>query len=217
MEGLGSRLGRVSARYGPTQTVFNGPVRKWKKKWVHVTSSSSSSSSSSAAVSQTNGNGNGNNSSNGSPLLLCKWTPLSSNPSDNNGGAPPDEEPQPKRRFRYTPIVVLEERKKILEEKVDDEAKESETNLFTDLSTSKTNEMNSETALKNETQDSNASNLDLDLCLKGGDNDSDSPSKEDQLMKSTIGLINSSGIVPTSSLPAILYDTFSIVLRDDAL
>ncbi|TXG67474.1 hypothetical protein EZV62_008749 [Acer yangbiense] len=199
MEGVGSRLGRASARYGPTQTVFNGPVRKWKKKWVHVTSSSSSSSS--AAVSQTNGNSN-NTSSNGSPLLLCKWTPLPSNPSDNNGGAPPDEEPQPKRRFRYTPIVVLEERKKILEEKVEDEAKESETNLFTDLSTSKTNEMNSETALMNETQtmsgpfvlkkrvlmvDSNASNLDLDLCLKGVDNDSDSPSKEDQLMKSTIG------------------------------
>ncbi|KAK0602765.1 hypothetical protein LWI29_036766 [Acer saccharum] len=184
MEGVGSRLGRASARYGPTQTVFNGPVRKWKKKWVHVTSSSSSSSS--AAVSQTNGNSN-NTGSNGSPLLLCKWTPLPSNPSDNNGGAPPDEEPQPKRRFRYTPIVVLEERKKILEEKVEDEAKESETNLFTDLSTSKTNEMISETALTNETQDSNASNLDLDLCLKGVDNDSDSPSKEDQLMKSTIG------------------------------
>ncbi|KAK3199829.1 hypothetical protein Dsin_023244 [Dipteronia sinensis] len=154
MEGVGSRLGRASARYGPTQTVFNGPVRKWRKKWVHVTSSSSSSSSSSsAAVSQTNGNGNNNNtSSNGSPLLLCKWTPLSSNPSDNNGGAPLDEEPPPRRRFRYTPIAVLEERKKILEEKVEDEAKESETNLFTALSTSKTNEMNRETALKNKTQ-----------------------------------------------------------------
>ncbi|KAK2639841.1 hypothetical protein Ddye_027636 [Dipteronia dyeriana] len=204
MEAVGSRLGRASARYGTTQTVFNGPVRKWKKKWVHVTSSSSS-----AAVSQTNGNSNSNNNntgSNGSPLLLCKWTPLSSNPSDNNGGAPLDEEPPPKRRFRYTPIAVIEERKKILEEKVEDEAKESETNLFTALSTSKTNEMNSETALNCETElliyllmqrfefdydrnlwDSNTSNLDLDLCLKGGDNDSDSPSKEDQLMKSTIG------------------------------
>lgn len=97
MEGVGSRLGRASARYGPTQTVFNGPVRKWKKKWVHISSSSSSSAS---ALSQSNGTGNG------SPLVLCKWTPLSSSPSsaaDVNGGGTP-EEPPPKRRFRYTPV-----------------------------------------------------------------------------------------------------------------
>ncbi|KAB5560345.1 hypothetical protein DKX38_005302 [Salix brachista] len=35
MEGVGARLGRSSTRYGPT-TVFSGPVRKWKKRWVHV-------------------------------------------------------------------------------------------------------------------------------------------------------------------------------------
>ncbi|XP_031286446.1 uncharacterized protein LOC116145153 [Pistacia vera] len=96
MEGVGSRLGRASARYGPTQAVFNGPVRRWKKKWVHVSSSPSSSSS----VSQSNGHSK-NSTNNGSPLLLCKWTPLSSNPSDK-GGAPPEE--PPKRRFRYTPV-----------------------------------------------------------------------------------------------------------------
>ncbi|KAL5737541.1 hypothetical protein ACOSP7_030302 [Xanthoceras sorbifolium] len=193
MEGVGSRLGRASARYGPTQAVFNGPVRKWKKRWVHVSSSSSSTSSSSSvtAASQSNGHNISTTTTtgNGTPLLLCKWTPLSSNPSDINGGAPPEDPPPPKRRFRYTPIAVLEERKKALEEKVEEEARESETNLFTDLSTSKTIEMNSETALKKETQtqDSNTSHLDLGLCLQGGDHDSDSPSKEDQLIKSTIG------------------------------
>ncbi|KAF2285711.1 hypothetical protein GH714_007322 [Hevea brasiliensis] len=42
MEGVGSRLGRASSRYGPSATaaVFNGPVRKWRKKWVHVSPSS---------------------------------------------------------------------------------------------------------------------------------------------------------------------------------
>uniref|UniRef100_A0A2P2LEC7 Uncharacterized protein MANES_05G109900 n=1 Tax=Rhizophora mucronata TaxID=61149 RepID=A0A2P2LEC7_RHIMU len=40
MEGVGSRLGRASSRYGPpaAAAVFSGPVRKWKKKWVHVSS-----------------------------------------------------------------------------------------------------------------------------------------------------------------------------------
>lgn len=90
MEGVGSRLGRASARYGPTQTVFNGPVRKWKKKWVHVSSAS-----------QSNGHSTTTTNNNGSPLLLCKWTPLPSNPSEKGGALP--EEP-PKRRFRYTPV-----------------------------------------------------------------------------------------------------------------
>uniref|UniRef100_A0A1D1ZAJ3 Protein CONTINUOUS VASCULAR RING 1 n=1 Tax=Anthurium amnicola TaxID=1678845 RepID=A0A1D1ZAJ3_9ARAE len=35
MEGVGARLGRSSTRYGPV-TVFSGPVRRWKKRWVHV-------------------------------------------------------------------------------------------------------------------------------------------------------------------------------------
>nr|GMC47428.1 uncharacterized protein LOC109190452 [Ipomoea batatas] len=38
MEGVGSRFGRASSRYGsaPTPAVFSGPVRKWKKQWVIV-------------------------------------------------------------------------------------------------------------------------------------------------------------------------------------
>uniref|UniRef100_A0A5B6ZJ62 Uncharacterized protein n=1 Tax=Davidia involucrata TaxID=16924 RepID=A0A5B6ZJ62_DAVIN len=70
MEGVGSRLGRASSRYGPA-TVFTGPVRKWKKQWVHV--SSSSSNVSYQNTSQSNGNGNNN----ASTLLLCRWTPIS--------------------------------------------------------------------------------------------------------------------------------------------
>ncbi|KAA8523634.1 hypothetical protein F0562_010057 [Nyssa sinensis] len=104
MEGVGSRLGRASARYGPA-TVFTGPVRKWKKQWVHV--SSSSSNASYQNTSQANGNGN----SNGSTLLLCRWTPISQtnngNPDYNSGKPEP-----PRRKFRYTPIVVLEEAEK---------------------------------------------------------------------------------------------------------
>ncbi|KAJ4725174.1 Golgin family A protein [Melia azedarach] len=178
MEGVGSRLGRASARYGPTQTVFSGPVRKWKKKWVHVSSSSSST------VSQSNGHNSSN--SNGSPLLLCKWTPLSPNPSDNNGATP--EEP-PKRRFRYTPIAVLQEQKKAFSEKDEDEARESETIMFTAQPNSETNELNIDEALTKETQeDSNVTHWDLDLCLKGqsGDHESVGRSKEDLLIKSAI-------------------------------
>lgn len=38
---VGSRLGRASSRYGPSATaaMFNGLVRKWKKKWIHVSPS----------------------------------------------------------------------------------------------------------------------------------------------------------------------------------
>ncbi|XP_044497905.1 uncharacterized protein LOC123219986 [Mangifera indica] len=157
MEGVGSRLGRASARYGPTQTVFNGPVRKWKKKWVHVSSAS-----------QSNGHSTTTTTNNGSPLLLCKWTPIPSNPSEKGGALP--EEP-PKRRFRYTPIVVIEDRKKAIEEKDDDETKETETNVFTNWSSSKRNELTVDKALMKETQDSNTSHLDLGLCLKGHGDD----------------------------------------------
>ncbi|XP_048323264.1 uncharacterized protein LOC107414555 isoform X2 [Ziziphus jujuba] len=110
MEGVGARLGRSSTRYGPA-TVFNGPVRKWKKTWVHVSSpSTSSSSSSSAAASNTttnhshhhhaqihtpNGTTNGNNVSH---LVLYKWTPITQSQNSaingnntNNGNNTPDK------------------------------------------------------------------------------------------------------------------------------
>ncbi|KAH9803966.1 Golgin family A protein [Citrus sinensis] len=171
MEGVGSRMGRASARYGPTQTVFNGPVRKWKKRWVHVLSSSPST------ISQSNGHNNNNNSNsiNGAPLLLCKWTPLSSNSSDNNGAT--TEEP-PKRRFRYTPVAVLEEQKKAGLEKDGDEAREIETDMLNGHPNSETNEV----------KDLNMSDWEVGLCLGGRSDDQDSVShiKDNQLIKSAI-------------------------------
>ncbi|ESR65700.1 hypothetical protein CICLE_v10009632mg [Citrus x clementina] len=181
MEGVGSRMGRASARYGPTQTVFNGPVRKWKKRWVHVSSSSPST------ISQSNGHNNNNNSNsiNGAPLLLCKWTPLSSNSSDNNGATP--EEP-PKRRFRYTPVAVLEEQKKAGLEKDEDEAREIETDMLNGHPNSETNEVKVDKTLTKESQDLNMSDWEVGLCLGGRSDDQDSVShiKDNQLIKSAI-------------------------------
>ncbi|XP_021719772.1 uncharacterized protein DDB_G0287625-like [Chenopodium quinoa] len=96
MEGVGARLGRSSSRYGTT-TVFNGPVRKWKKEWVPIPPSSSSSSSNSnhhhhhsSSIhhhSSSNGAVNGSNGNSGSHLRLYKWAPVNkenSNSNDNN-------------------------------------------------------------------------------------------------------------------------------------
>ncbi|EOY28863.1 hypothetical protein SCA6_020505 [Theobroma cacao] len=151
MEGVGARLGRSSTRYGPA-AVFTGPVRKWKKKWVHVSPSNNGGSSSNNSNSNhsqnhlsSNGTSNGNN---GSHLVLFKWTPISQSQNNNNGNntnnnsndgnnssskddaAAAPEEP-PRRKFKYIPIAVLEEQKKEAaeneaDENVDDETKQSE-------------------------------------------------------------------------------------------
>ncbi|KAI9124035.1 hypothetical protein K1719_005335 [Acacia pycnantha] len=129
MEGVGARLGRSSTRYGPA-TVFTGPVRKWKKKWVHVSPSASASASSNSNNNHShpqNGTSNGNN---GSQLVLYKWTPITQSQNQNNsnnGGANTNnnnvdsgsgkdettvgtasEEP-PRRKFKYVPVALLEE------------------------------------------------------------------------------------------------------------
>ncbi|KAG6754651.1 hypothetical protein POTOM_040444 [Populus tomentosa] len=136
MEGVGARLGRSSTRYGPA-TVFSGPVRKWKKRWVHVTPPSSSSNHNNTHSHHHNAISNGtaaaNNSSssngnNGSHLLLYKWTPLSqsngsSSPSpatNNNGNSNNDDnknnanlsngdapDEPPRRKFKYIPLVIF--------------------------------------------------------------------------------------------------------------
>ena len=97
MEGVGARLGRTSTRYGPA-TVFTGPVRKWKKKWVHVAPSTKDNHNNShnnhnhshqihnhggATVTAT-ANGTGSNGNNGSHLLLYKWTPITQSQNTNN-------------------------------------------------------------------------------------------------------------------------------------
>ncbi|XP_022753095.1 uncharacterized protein LOC111301578 [Durio zibethinus] len=167
MEGVGStRVGRASARYGST-AVFNGPVRKWKKKWVHV------SPSSTVKHSQSNGNGSAATS-----ILLCRWTPLSSADSGSSAVDGEDDEQPPKRKFRYTPVAVLEEeRKRAAAKQVEDEAKTdvNDTNQSPHwLSPKADNKLNMNKDLKKETQDSSMSNLDLGLCLKGHDGNRDS-------------------------------------------
>nr|GMC53446.1 uncharacterized protein LOC109190452 [Ipomoea batatas] len=107
MEGVGSRFGRASSRYGsaPTPAVFSGPVRKWKKQWV---------------VTQPSAHRNTANANNAAApsLLLCRWIPLPSAASGDSA------QPQmsPKRKFRYAPIVDLEEKKREALKKVENEA-----------------------------------------------------------------------------------------------
>lgn len=117
MEGIGSRLGRVSSRYGagpaPSAPVFNGPVRKWKRQWVLCQSDNVAG-------------GKGNHQQhhhhqNPPPLLLCRWTPIPSNNFDESSTSPP------KRKFRYTPVIALEEKKKEALKKAGDEVEASVT------------------------------------------------------------------------------------------
>ncbi|KAL4562555.1 hypothetical protein LXL04_034762 [Taraxacum kok-saghyz] len=128
MEGVGARLGRSSTRYGPT-TVFTGPVRKWKKKWVNVTPPNAPPAAASGNHHpQTSISSNGNSSSNGSNdngshILLYKWTPIrqsqnaaadnDSNVDAKDDGAAEDvDEEPPRRKIKYIPIALLEEQNK---------------------------------------------------------------------------------------------------------
>lgn len=95
MEGVASRLSRASSRYsGPSATaVFNGRVRKWKKKWVRVSTSPVGIFRASKPTARSN--------SSQHHLLLHKWTPLSSTTVTAASG---EAEEPPKRRFRYAPV-----------------------------------------------------------------------------------------------------------------
>ncbi|PON34029.1 golgin family A protein [Parasponia andersonii] len=217
MEGVGARLGRSSTRYGPA-TVFTGPVRKWKKKWVHVASSSSASTSSSGSAaaasnhshhSQIQTHNGAPNGTNGSHLLLYKWTPITqsqnaaingntSNNGSNNGDkvsgkdeitAAPTDEP-PRRKFKYIPIALLEEPKDDTAddeaaEKVTDEARPVETDPFKDGNLDEKPDINDVPMEENQDtsqvvrQDLNESTLDLCLGLNAHDGDNDPDSKAD--------------------------------------
>lgn len=103
MDGVGARLGRSSARYAPT-TVFTGPVRRWKKKWIHGTPPSSGNSHG-----RTTANG-GVNGSNVSHLLLFKWIPVTASETDADSSAKDDDvsvEEPPKRKFKYIPVIIF--------------------------------------------------------------------------------------------------------------
>lgn len=106
-----SRPVRTSSRYfyghsssSSTPATFRGPVRRWEKKWVHVSSSQSSTLAKPRKLFLSNGSKSPN-----SPLLLCKWTPLSHPPSSDDGNSNSGQ--LPRRKFRYTPITVFEEKK----------------------------------------------------------------------------------------------------------
>ncbi|GLT41332.1 hypothetical protein SLA2020_154050 [Shorea laevis] len=199
MEGVGARLGRTSTRYGPA-TVFTGPVRRWKKKWVHVSSSNNSSGSSNPSQNHQSGINGTTNGNNGSHLVLFKWTPISQNQNNNNGdsrdttpvedGVVAPEEP-PRRKFKYIPIALLEEQKNEdaeneAAEKVEDEAKPTDNNPSVMEPAHKSNgfaekpDINdvpieeSQEDNKVERQDLNESTLDLSLGLTTHDADSDS-------------------------------------------
>ncbi|KAJ0261640.1 hypothetical protein HA466_0047170 [Hirschfeldia incana] len=99
MEGVASRLSRTSRYSGPSSTaVFSGRVRKWKKKWVRVSTSPVGIFRPSKPTGRSNSQHH---------MLLHKWAPLSSTASGET-----EEEP-PKRRFRYAPIAMLENREKV--------------------------------------------------------------------------------------------------------
>jgi hypothetical protein len=102
MDGVGARLGRTSARYGPA-TTFTGPVRKWRKEWVPVAAPSAAANGG-AASSTGNGSGSG---SRGNDLLLFKWT--SANGANGGGDQVAAAEPAPRRR-RYVPVRTLEKK-----------------------------------------------------------------------------------------------------------
>ncbi|XP_042520501.1 uncharacterized protein LOC122093995 [Macadamia integrifolia] len=191
MEGVGARLGRSSTRYGGPTTVFSGPVRKWKKKWIHVSPSNTANHHSS----QSNG-------TNGSHLLLYKWTPLSQSNNTNgdkttakdDDAAAVPEEPPP-RKFRYVPIAVLEEQKNIeAAEKADEEGEPSETdpsagaesksdgsNGKPDINDVPMEEAQASDKDQSAPQELSETNLDLSLGLKAHDGDPKrDQSKDDQ-------------------------------------
>ncbi|XAR53836.1 hypothetical protein NMG60_11022532 [Bertholletia excelsa] len=220
MEGVGARLGRSSTRYGPTSTVFSGPVRKWKKKWVHISpplNNASSNNHSQSTTTNQNGTTVANGNNNGSHLLLYKWTPLTPSQNGNNNSSSNDDkssdkdvatdttasaaEEPPRRKFKYIPIAVLEEQKNETAEyeaveKVDDEAKPSETNTNAVEPTAKNDGLDEKPDINDlpmeesqprddnplSRQDLNESTLDLSLGLKAHDGDhGGSDSRTDQM------------------------------------
>ncbi|KAK4398876.1 hypothetical protein Sango_1363100 [Sesamum angolense] len=187
MEGVGARLGRSSTRYGPA-TVFTGPVRKWKKKWVHVPPSSSNHHH------QTSANGTVNGSNGSSHLLLYKWTPItpsqnkdsnnSNNGSDNsnNGNADSktsnkDDAPaaeEPRENIQVYPVIVLEEQKNESSEQIEEDANQLRLTRWRQPPRAQENN-------PVERHDLNESTLDLSLGLKAHDGENESDQKADQM------------------------------------
>ncbi|CAM0911336.1 unnamed protein product [Alopecurus aequalis] len=176
MEGVGARLGRSSARYGPA-TTFTGPVRKWRKEWIPIAAATATATP--AAVSSTGTGSRGNN------LVLFKWTPL----NGTNGRVGVDEEltvpaEMATRRRRYVPVSVVEDQRQE-SAKSDDENKANDgepSSAETEQSNGKTNiddTLMDESQVSDEVRDSgnNVGGTDLNLNFgpkdPNGDDESD--------------------------------------------
>lgn len=205
MEGVGARLGRSSARYAPT-TVFSGPVRRWKKKWVPLSNPN-----------------NSNSNNNHSHLLLYKWAPITPFSDGSAAATPPSsgkdaivsamatppsaaEEPV-RRKFRYIPVrVSVLEQKMEINVKSDDDSKPD--NVDTSLQPVQVNgsdrKADESDALMDEAQNSEKgrvqteeareTNLDLSLGLKAHDED-----QEDDPKFSMASSSDGTGMKPSES------------------
>ncbi|KAL5231066.1 hypothetical protein ABZP36_029842 [Zizania latifolia] len=190
MEGVGARLGRTSARYGPA-TTFTGPVRKWRKEWVPVAAAVASAAAAAAAAAASSATGTGSGGgSRGNNLVLFKWTPLNGSNGGSNGGGDGEqpaaagaaEEEKATRRRWYVPVSVVEEERQE-SAKSDDENKANDgdpSSAETVPSNGKTNINDTpmdESQASDEARDSGknggATDLNLNLGLKDPDGDNE--------------------------------------------
>lgn len=131
MEGVGARFGRSSTRYGATtSTVFTGPVRKWRKKWIHVAPNANNNTSTpSSNHSHKHKHQRDGTNGSSSHLLFYKWAPVKNGDGDVDSKDDVVEEP-PKRKFRYVPVAILEEEQQNeAEEEAEDEVKPNHSKL----------------------------------------------------------------------------------------
>ncbi|KAL8195580.1 hypothetical protein R6Q57_025983 [Mikania cordata] len=181
MEGIGSRTGRPSSRYG-SAPVFTGPVRRWQKQWVHLSSSSSPASYNHSNTSSSNGSSNNNDLS---AIRIRRWTPIPA--AQSSGDSESAAEERPRRKLRYAPIVVFEGKRKEAEKGDVDVKEVSKPNQSPALETSENDDDDKKSftnviAVKSQkreepTKDLNNQPMDLDI---GGDDDDDDDDKEDR-------------------------------------
>ncbi|CAO2835864.1 unnamed protein product [Amaranthus hypochondriacus] len=116
-----SRPVRTSSRFfygghhSSSPATFSGPVRRWEKKWVQVSPSNSATPNKPRKLFLSNGL-----KSHDSPILLCKWTPLSRPSSASTCDDDLSSGQVFRRKFRYTPVTVVEEKKRRIEKGVAD-------------------------------------------------------------------------------------------------
>ncbi|KAK3121535.1 hypothetical protein QOZ80_8BG0655600 [Eleusine coracana subsp. coracana] len=184
MEGVGARLGRTSARYGPA-TTFTGPVRKWRKEWVPVAAPAAANGGTASSTGTGTGTG-----SRGNNLLLFKWTPANGAIGGGDGDQATAAEPAPRRR-RYVPVSVVEEQgqesaKSDDENKANDEDPSSEpSNGKTDINDTPMDESQASDEDARDSSKNGGTDLNLNLGLKDpdGDNDGDTGEHEENRFK----------------------------------